>query len=88
MNEDLANPSRTCFVRGGIWEEDILIAEIEEFEKVGCIRNISQKTECERSPDNPKKMENLYFPVADGSAKLSGRDYEFQEPTLGREIHR
>ena len=27
-------------------------------------------------------MNNLYFPVADGSAKLSGRDYEFQEPTL------
>ena len=25
------------------------------------------------------------FPVADGSAKLSGRDYEFQEPTLRRE---
>ena len=25
------------------------------------------------------------FPVADGSATLSGRDHEFQEPTLGRE---
>ena len=25
------------------------------------------------------------FPVADGSAKLSGRDYEFQDPALGRE---
>ena len=25
------------------------------------------------------------FPVADGSAKLSERDDEFQEPTLGRE---
>ena len=29
--------------------------------KVGCNRNISQKTECERSPDNHKKMKNLYF---------------------------
>ena len=47
--------------RGGIWEEDILIAEIEEFEKVRCVRNISQMTECERSPANTKKMENLYF---------------------------
>ena len=27
--------------------------------KVGCIRNISQKTECERSLDNPKKIKNL-----------------------------
>ena len=30
-------------------------------------------------------MENFVFPVADGSAKLSGRDYEFQEATLRRE---
>ena len=25
------------------------------------------------------------FPVADGAAKLSGRDFEFREPTLRRE---
>ena len=30
-------------------------------------------------------MKFLYLPVADGAAQLSGRDYEFQEPTLGRE---
>ena len=30
-------------------------------------------------------MENFVFPVADGSATLSGRDYEFQDPTLRRE---
>ena len=30
-------------------------------------------------------MKNYIFPVANDSAKLSGRDYEFQEPTLGRE---
>ena len=45
MNEDLVNPSRTCFVRGRIFW----------LEKVRCIRNISQKTECERSPGNPKR---------------------------------
>ena len=28
---------------------------------------------------------DFVFPVADGSAKLSGRHHEFQEPTLGRE---
>ena len=38
-----------------------MIADIEELEKVGCIRKISQKTECKRSPDNPKRTENLYF---------------------------
>ena len=30
-------------------------------------------------------MKFLYLLVADGAAQLSGRDYEFQEPTLGRE---
>ena len=30
VNEDLGNPFWTCFVRGRIWEEYILIAEIEE----------------------------------------------------------
>ena len=69
------NPSRTSFDRWRLWEEDILIADIEEIGQVGCIRNIHQKTECERSPDNPKDGE-FVFPAADGSAKLSG-----QEPT-------
>ena len=34
---------------------------------------------------NPKDGEFVLLPVADGSAKLSGRDYEIREPTLGRE---
>ena len=44
----------------------------------------NQKTQCERSPDHPKKDIELVLPVEDGSAKLSGKDYEFQEPTLRR----
>ena len=32
-----------------------------------------------------QKEAELIFPVADGSAKISVRDYEFQEPTLRRE---
>ena len=32
-----------------------------------------------------QKDEEFVSPVADGSAKLSGRDYELQEPILGRE---
>ena len=50
----------SSLIAGGIWKGDILIADIEELEKFGFSRNISQKTECKRSPDNPKK-ENLYF---------------------------
>ena len=55
MNGDLGNHSSTCFFRGRIWEADVLTDEIEELKKVGCIRNLSQKTECERSPDNTKR---------------------------------
>ena len=32
-----------------------------------------------------QKDGEFVFPVADDSAKLSGRDYEFQEPSLRRE---
>ena len=51
--------------------------------KVGCIRNVSQKTECERSLDNPKRW-RICISSGRWSAKLSGRDCEF-EPTLRRE---
>ena len=32
-----------------------------------------------------RRDEEIVFPFAGGPAKLSGRNYEFQEPTLGRE---
>ena len=37
----------------GIWEEDIPTTDVEEFGNLAS-SNISQKTERERSPDNPK----------------------------------
>ena len=37
MNEDLAN------LAGEIWEEDILIAEVEELEKIGRVGNSFSK---------------------------------------------
>ena len=61
MNEDLGNPSRTCLVRGGLWEEDILIAEMEELEKLDASEICPRRLNAKRSPDNPEKMENLYF---------------------------
>ena len=44
----------------------------------------SQKTECERSPDNPKRW-RICLSCGRWSSKLSGRDNEFKEPTLRRE---
>ena len=37
--------------------------------------------DCERSTD----INEFIFPVADGTAKLPGRDHEFREPTVRRE---
>ena len=52
------------------------------FGKVARIRNSSSKNQRERSIDITKKGDGFIFPVADGTAKLSGRDYDFREPTV------
>ena len=46
--------------------------------------NLSPKNQCERSIDATRER-RYYIPVADGTAKLSGREHEFREPTLRRE---
>ena len=48
------------------------------FRKVGRIRNLSTKNQREKGKE-------FIFPVADGTANLSARDYEFREPTPRRE---
>ena len=92
MNEDLVNPSRTCFVRG--WNLGRRYSDCWDWKigKVGCFRvkkkyiyiYLSQKTECERSPENTKSR-RICISCGSCSAKLSGRDYQFEEPTLRRE---
>ena len=63
----------------------ILIADIEELTKrYGCIRHISRRLNAKEVLITHKNGE-FVFPVADGSATSSGRDNEFQEPTLRRE---
>ena len=63
MNEDLGNPSRTCFVASEIYPRRLNAKEVLITQRDG----------------------EFIFPVTDGPAKLSGRNYEFQEPTLRRE---
>ena len=55
MNEDLKNPSRTCFVRGENLERRYSDCWDWRIWKVRCVVNKSQKTDCERSPDKPKR---------------------------------
>ena len=75
-----------ALIAGGIWEEDILITDIEELGNFGCIRNIyPRRLSAKEVLINTKRQKNLYLLQQMVSAKLSGRDYEFQEPTLRRE---
>ena len=84
-NENIArNFHWICFDRGENLEGRQTDCWYWRSGKVGRIRNIFQKTECTRSLYIPEKGE-IVFLVVDGSAKLSGRDCEFQEPTLRRE---
>ena len=84
MNEDLGNPSRTCFVRGvnlgwrcsDCWDWRIEKLDASEMYP----RRLNAKEVLITQKDG-----EFAFLVAGGSAKLSGRDYEFQEPTLRRE---
>ena len=68
-----------------IWEEDVLIAEIEELEKLDASETNPWRLNAKEVLITQKDGEFVFL-VADGSAKLPGRDYEFQEPTLRREF--
>ena len=76
---------------GRIWEEDFLIANIEKLEKRWSMKQGISAAEIHLGRLNAKEVlitqrdEEFVFLVADGSPKLSGRNYEFQEPTLRRE---
>ena len=71
-----------AFIAGRIWEEDVLI---EELEKLDASEIYSRRLDAKGVLITHKDGE-FVFPVPDGSAKLPGRDYEFQEPTLRREF--
>ena len=63
---------------GNCGKGDILICRFGRFGKVGCFGNLSSKNQRERSIDDHKKDDEFKFPVADGTAKLSGRDNELR----------
>ena len=68
-------------IAGGIWKGDILIADIEELEKLDASEIYPRRLNAKEVLISHKDGEFI-FPVADGSATLSGRDCEFKEPTL------
>ena len=61
-----------------------MIADIEELEKLDASEIYPRRLNAKEVLIT-QKDEECVCPVADGSAKLSGRDCEFQEPILRRE---
>ena len=78
------NLSRICFDRGWIWEEKILTADIEELEKLDASETYPRRLNAKEVLITQRDEEFVSL-MADDSAKLSGRNCEFQEPTLRRE---
>ena len=73
-----------ALIAGRIGKGDVLVADIGELKKLDAseihLRRINAKEVL-----TPRRREDFIFPVEDATAKLSGRDHEFQEPTLRQE---
>ena len=57
---------------GEIWKGDIIVADIEELERLDASE--LQEGSIKKEVLTPQRSGNFIFPVADGTVKLSGRD--------------
>ena len=68
----------------GIWKGDILVADSEELEKMDAWEIYPRRIDAKEVLTS--QSEKIFiFLIADGTAKLSGRDHEFREPRQRRE---
>ena len=70
--------------RGWIWKGDILFADLEDLENLDASEIYPRRTNAKEVLIS-QKGDEFKFPVTDGTAKLSLRDFEFREPSLRRE---
>ena len=90
---------RNCFLRnvgnlfsdgknsvacGGIWNGDILVADVEDLESLD-LSGIHARRLNAKEGLMPKNSDNFKFPIADGTVKLSGRDQIIRKCTLIRD---
>ena len=61
-----------------------MIAHLEELEKLDASEIYPRRINA-KEVLTPQRSDTIYLPVADRTAKLSGRDYRFREPTLRQE---
>ena len=73
-----------ALIVGGIWKGDLLVADIEEFENIDA-SEIHPRRINKKEVSTSQTGKDFIFPVAEGTAKLSGRDHEFRESTVTQE---
>ena len=71
-------------IAGGIWKGDIPVADMEELKILDASEMYPRRLKAKEVLITQRNGECVFL-VADGTAKLSGRDNEFQEPTPRRE---
>ena len=70
--------------RGEIWKGDILVQPFEELENLDASEIHARRLNA-KEVSMPEKGDNFVLPIADGTAKLLGRDHEFRESDLRQE---
>ena len=71
-------------VRGGIWNCDIVVADIEELETMDASEIYSKRLNA-KEVIFPKENGKFIFPIADGRFKFVGGDQELRTSTLIRD---
>ena len=66
---------------GGLWKGDILIADIEELVQTDASEIHARRLNA-KEVLTPMKGDNLIFPVADGTVKISGGDQRLRTSTI------
>ena len=72
-----------CVARG-VWKGDVLVADIEELEKMDASEIHATKPKA-KEVLTPMNGDNLKFPIADGTVKVSGGDLHLGTSTLIRD---
>ena len=71
-------------IAGRNLEGDIMLADIEEMEYMDASEIYPRRLNA-KGVLTPQRGHNFMFPIADGAAKLFGKDHGVREPTLRRE---
>ena len=79
----LSEKSEPCFcyvlTAGRIWKGDIMVADIEELEKMDASELHAQGLNA-KEVLTPMRGDNFMFPVEDGTVKVSGGDQRLRHP--------